>query len=272
MRTKSKVEKCLGTIRLDGEALVVTDPCYLKPLAPGTAGIVDSGLAGHGVVEGIPAGEYPVWVELSDEGEWGTRVQTLWLQVLPAGRDAARTERVGDELGVDSGQMSMLSMSQVPEWETDPMDAIFALVREETEVWLDPESKQLVEVVSRERTPMGATYFRPVWPERQETPLPMRHQDFNAKFVSMKGKHPVTVAALANVGRFNYCGACALTLGDEGLGRYGGVIDGRMAVSSSGYGDGSYPLFVHRTADGEIAAVSVDFFGDEDDEDDDDDR
>ena len=63
-------------------------------------------------------------------------------------------------------------------------------------------------------------------------------------------------------GSFGYQGACEITL----RGMRGDILAGCMAVSSSGYGDGAYPVSVSRNRDGEIVAVKVDFIWDEDED------
>lgn len=61
-----------------------------------------------------------------------------------------------------------------------------------------------------------------------------------------------------------FYGACgALTLSSEQAGVFPGSV-----VSSSGYGDGSYDLYVRRDAEGEITAMRLVFIGDDEEEDD----
>lgn len=62
-------------------------------------------------------------------------------------------------------------------------------------------------------------------------------------------------------GEFSYAGACAITLADEGV--RAGTIDTRMAVAESGCGDGEYPVFVERDADGALAGIVMEFGGDD---------
>ncbi len=59
----------------------------------------------------------------------------------------------------------------------------------------------------------------------------------------------------AHVGEFTYQGACQLTLSEA----QGGVLCGKMLVSSSGYGDGQYPVYVTRDGDGRAVQVEVRF-------------
>lgn len=68
---------------------------------------------------------------------------------------------------------------------------------------------------------------------------------------------------------FNQCSKnlyddiCDITLSEK----QAGVID-QGAISSSGYGDGSYSVFVHRNKDGDIDAARIEFITDvEEDED-----
>jgi hypothetical protein len=59
-----------------------------------------------------------------------------------------------------------------------------------------------------------------------------------------------------------YRAVCEITLGEDG---YGVVPSG--AVSSSGYGDGSYDVVGFKDSSGEWVAFSVTFIGDDEDED-----
>ena len=64
-----------------------------------------------------------------------------------------------------------------------------------------------------------------------------------------------------NIGRFNYEGACEITLRRA---ERAGVLCGVMAVSESGCGDGVYPVFVWRNSNGEVTRITVDFLRGED--------
>lgn len=61
----------------------------------------------------------------------------------------------------------------------------------------------------------------------------------------------------------SYAGACRITLSEE----QAGVIEDLAVVSSSGLGDGSYPVFVYEDALGQVERIEVDFLL-KDDEDD----
>ena len=60
-----------------------------------------------------------------------------------------------------------------------------------------------------------------------------------------------------------YCACCKLTLSDESW----GVLP-QGVVSSSGFGDGSYPVFGEKDENGEWVVFEVIFIGDEEDEED----
>lgn len=65
-------------------------------------------------------------------------------------------------------------------------------------------------------------------------------------------------------GEYSYQGASATTLSSEG----GGTLGESLAiVVSSGYGDGSYPVYVTRDENGRIATATIVFISDEEDED-----
>jgi len=61
----------------------------------------------------------------------------------------------------------------------------------------------------------------------------------------------------AYAGDFSYQGACEITLRDGDV--RGGLLAKRMAVSSSGYGDGSYPVSVGYDRNGNVVAVKIEF-------------
>lgn len=73
-----------------------------------------------------------------------------------------------------------------------------------------------------------------------------------------------------DAGHFNYPAVCHATRADgHGIATrsFGGVLLDKIAVSESGFGDGSYPLYV-TTLDGNVTAVTVEFL-EEDEEDED---
>lgn len=59
-----------------------------------------------------------------------------------------------------------------------------------------------------------------------------------------------------NRGQFSYQGACDITLNTDA---HAGVLDDRMAVSTSGIGDGVYPVNVWRDENGLATRITVDF-------------
>jgi hypothetical protein len=65
-------------------------------------------------------------------------------------------------------------------------------------------------------------------------------------------------------GEYSYDGACLATLSDKGAGELG---NGLAIATQTGYGDGNYPVYVERTAEGRIASVTI-VFSESDDEDD----
>lgn len=64
-------------------------------------------------------------------------------------------------------------------------------------------------------------------------------------------------------GEYSYAGACTATLSDESAGIIGGDsrgrFEGRAAVFTSGYGDGSYPVEATYNGEGRIVSVTVVF-------------
>jgi hypothetical protein len=60
------------------------------------------------------------------------------------------------------------------------------------------------------------------------------------------------------VHEYSYHGASATTLAD-GFGQLG---NGKAVAFNTGYGDGSYPVYVLTDNDGRVSKVVIDFFGD----------
>jgi hypothetical protein len=67
----------------------------------------------------------------------------------------------------------------------------------------------------------------------------------------------------ANRGAFNYQGACDITLNQHAQ---AGVLCDVMAVSSTGCGDGVYPVYVWRNTNGIATKITVDFRDEEEEE------
>lgn len=63
---------------------------------------------------------------------------------------------------------------------------------------------------------------------------------------------------------FSYNGACGATLSEKQCGE---LASGMACVVSSGYGDGSYPVYVTYASDGRIASATIQFISDDEDED-----
>jgi len=57
-----------------------------------------------------------------------------------------------------------------------------------------------------------------------------------------------------NKGKFNYLGACAATLGEELAGQFDPGV-----ATSSGYGDGEYPVYI-TYKEGRVKKIEVVFF------------
>lgn len=69
-----------------------------------------------------------------------------------------------------------------------------------------------------------------------------------------------------DAGDFSYSGVAGITCGEESAGEI--AIGGTSCVAStSGYGDGEYPVYLKRTKNGRIKEMTIVFISDEDDED-----
>ena len=58
-------------------------------------------------------------------------------------------------------------------------------------------------------------------------------------------------------GEYSYYGACAKTINKQ----YGELGSGSAVVVSTGYGDGTYPVYVKLNSDGRVCMVVIDFLG-----------
>ncbi len=62
------------------------------------------------------------------------------------------------------------------------------------------------------------------------------------------------------IGQYSYQGASATTI----AGNFGELGLGQAVVFSTGYGDGSYPVYAQVNEDGRVAKIVIDFVGDDD--------
>lgn len=171
-----------------GSSVTVTDPCYIP-----------SSL-GHMAIEiPITPGEYDSYIEMSDEGSWGTRVSKLG---ITRNGFYQTNSRVVGYAGVDSGQMMIIDTDAISDWDSNDDDE-----------W-----------------PFGI------------------------------GAEPETPEIKNDL---SYYAACEKTLGPE----QSGILDELAVVSSSGYGDGSYPVWVYEDSLGNVERVEIRFIEDFEDED-----
>jgi hypothetical protein len=82
-----------------------------------------------------------------------------------------------------------------------------------------------------------------------------------------KGKLKIVKEEMEQLPRdYSYSGCAAATLSEEKAGELG---DGMGVASSTGFGDGSYPVYVEYNREGRISRLIVDFVEEETDEDED---
>lgn len=169
----------IGTFEVKTGKIRVSDPCYK--------------LEAHDhVAQTLPAANGR-WVGsvIYGPSSWGNRVHQLMAH-LESSNLIGSEELLRDDVGVDSGQMSIIDLGSYPTGETGEYD--------------DP------------------TQF--------------------------------------------YGRVCPLTLDTP---QSSGIFDGAGIVSGSGFGDGGYPVYVRRNAEGEVTSVRVVFIDDADSEDEEDD-
>jgi hypothetical protein len=174
-----------------GSSVTILDPCYI-PNSMHMETVIN-----------ITPGVWEPYVEMKDEGSWGTRVATLGIT-----RKGFRTGfgRVVNYAGVDSGQMMIIDTDAISNWEG-----------RDDEKW-----------------PFGTG----AEPENRDGEF---------------------------AGELSYFGACQATLSED----QHGILEDLAVVSSSGFGDGSYPIYVFEDTNGQVERIEVRFIEEEDDWDDD---
>lgn len=175
-----------------GTTVRVSDPCYTDDVWCKTQ------------LSNVRAGNYNVYVEHSDEGDWGTRVSKL--EVVHEDYLVLRHNEMNweehSEIGVDSGQAGIFCESS---YRNDEL---------------------AMDIVTPEGDWLG---------------LPMMDKSEGDVF---------------------YDKMCAFTI--NGKGRWGSYESG--VVTSSGYGDGGYPLEILENNDGQIVGMRITYIGFEDED------
>ena len=229
--------------------MIVTDPCY------------DKDTWCQAKLDNVRNGTWKATAEYSDEGDWGDRVAGIWvwhdsLNIdNPAMQFPACPEYIPADIGVDSGQAGFFDLEQYP---NDPHedDAFYNAVckltlsgvpysvLEETGVYpmadldkLTDEQKALR--ASSDYDDRNAYYARKFTNRDGDTSSNRRNRSKLADALEAHG-----------------------SLGSFGVMPFG-------AVSSSGYGDGSYDLHVLRE-NGEVVAAYIAFIVEDDEESDED--
>lgn len=224
--------------------MIVTDPCY------------DKDTWCQAKLDNVKIGKWHATAEYSDEGDWGDRVASIWawhdsLGITDPGRDFPNcNESIPADIGVDSGQAGFFDLEQYPD---DPHkdDAFYDAVCKLTLSGIPFSVLEEVGVY-----PMAD--LDKLTDEQKAMRASSDYDDRNSYWVHRFGaERPVTDRSKL---------ADALELHGS-LGSFGVLPFG--AVSSSGFGDGSYNLDVYRV-NGEIVAATITFIVEEDDEDDED--
>lgn len=227
--------------------LHVSDPCYSK--------------GGGYVIENARRGRWFGQVGYTDEDGWGIRVG--WLKVwhedegdsddFPVCSETIPYEPgnpFGSVLGVDSGQMSFFDYDAYPE---DPHSSSFY---DEVCEWTlkCPTTADLVE--------FGVYAMRGKMPKPGETPNDFRKRMEEAGrqvFIYPEGQLNSGIYVASSMHSF---------VRHHGFGNFGGNESG--VASSTGFGDGGYPLEWNVADNGEVTAAIVTFIVEADPEDEED--
>jgi hypothetical protein len=222
--------------------MIVTDPCY------------DKETWCQAKLDNVRIGKWLATVEYSDEGDWGDRVAQIWvwhdsLEITEPGTFFPPcSEYIPADIVVDSGQAGFFDIDKYPD---DPHkdDAFYDAVCKLTLAGIPFSVLEEVGVY-----PMAD--LDKLSDEQKANRASSDYDDRNLYYMSQRLNK-------AKRGSSKLADALAL---HGSLGSFGVLPFG--AVSSSGFGDGGYNLYVERDASGEVVAARIEFIV-EDPEDDD---
>jgi hypothetical protein len=219
--------------------MIVTDPCYNKETWC------------QAKLDNVKIGPWKATVEYSNEGDWGDRVAQIWawhdsLGIDNPGRDMPPcSEYIPADIGVDSGQAGFFDLQKYPD---DPHQ--------------DDAFYQAVCKLTLSGVPYSALEEAGVYPmadvanmddglkaKRTSSDYDDRNEYYGNKLHDRKADQSKLADAIEIYG----------SLGSFGVLDFG-------AVSSSGFGDGGYDLYVERDSAGEIVAARIEFIVEDDDD------
>lgn len=223
--------------------MIVTDPCY------------DKETWCQEKLDNVKNGTWYSTVEYSDEGRWGHRVAQIWvwhssLEINDPGLEFPPCKFESSNIGVDSGQAGFFDLEKYP----DAPQNDNAFYDEVCNITLSGVPFSILEEVGV--YPMAdldkLNDEQKAW--RASSDYDKRDSYYRMQFVDSCGKEislnqrdqSKRVDALKSWGS---------------LGAFGVVPFG--AVSSSGFGDGGYDLYVERNANGEVVAGRIEFIVEE---------
>ncbi len=218
--------------------MIVTDPCYNKETWC------------QAKLDNVKIGKWHSTIEYSDEGHWGVRVASIraWHDSL-GDNDSERTctcdELIQADIGVDSGQAGFFDLEQYPD---DPQNDK-AFYRKVCSLTLSGTPFSVLEEVGV--YPMAD--LDKLTDEQKALRSSSDYNDRCSYLTSQFGDER------PNTDKTKLADALEL---HGSLGLFGAVPFG--AVSSTGYGDGSYRLRVRRNNSGEIIAAIVEFLDNDD--------
>jgi len=218
--------------------MLVTDPCYDKN---------EDDLKYQAKLQ-AKNGTWFATAEYSDEGEWGTRVSRIiaWHESQKLGADTFMLPVYDSEIGVDSGQAGFFDFEKYPAFPRDEQneDTFYEKVCDLTlsgvpysvleKVGYAPSHQN--NLTEELKTLRESSNFDDI--QEYEIKRYMDGPQFNRK------KLPDVLNEFNSLGKF-------------------GTID-FGAVSSSGYGDGGYSLYVNTESSGDVTAVCISFLEEED--------
>lgn len=226
--------------------MIVTDPCYNKETRC------------QAKLDNVKIGKWWATVEYADKDDWGDRVAQIWawhdsleidnpgLNFPPCG------EHIPADIGVDSGQAGFFDLNKYPD---DPHedDAFYNAVCKLT----------LAGVPYSVLEEVGMYPMADLDKLSDEQKANRASSDWDERYAYYAGRFENNRPA---TDRSKLVDALKL---HGSLGSFGVLPFG--AVSSSGFGDGGYNLYVERDSNGQVVATRIEFIV-EDDEDEDNDE
>lgn len=241
--------KYIGNFDVTSGELMVSDPCY------------ERGAWCHGVVQNVVNGKWSAHMETLNNKQtngWGERVSELVAVLNEEGRyylPHLQWEKVGFEVGVDSGQAGIFCNEAYQKPLTEPYLQVGNLEYDRRQYEHLHKSNVNIERGQLLRRESDALIKDPSYKRMSKEQIEQHLKEFDLR----ERKHIDELKAKPTMDWYEMC--CDKTLSNENA----GVIPGGV-VSSSGYGDGGYDAFIAKNSNGQVIGVKIVFLLEEEDD------